>query len=137
MPFPTRFFRTLISFIVCIILLSCEEEGVADPVETLQSLPIQVVTNTSTSGTGDLTVVQGNGIFRQLSAIPYNEVQEIELDINSEGTYLFQMEDTTHGRLKIYVSQEELQHFTLDNPLILQFGHYKNQKVAEFNIRSE
>ncbi|TAI48817.1 hypothetical protein EW142_03190 [Flagellimonas allohymeniacidonis] len=119
------------------MLFSCEKEESNDQGSATQLLPIEIVTNTDTSGVGDLTITQANGMVNRQNAIPYNEVQEVEVDLNSEGTYIFEVEDPAFGQIKIYATQEELKNYTIDNPLTLQFEHYKNQKVATFRVQSE
>ena len=126
---------TLIFFFFC--LLACESEDTQIEDNTKQTVPIEVVTNNSASGSGDLTITVENGQISQENGIPFNTVQEIELNLSSEGTYRFEMEDPTQGRIKIYASRAELLAFTTDNPLKLQFEHYKNQTIATFNVQSE
>ncbi|MEO1487011.1 MAG: hypothetical protein AAFU57_14795 [Bacteroidota bacterium] len=126
----------LIVFTAFAFLVSCESEEAPVEDNPVQLLPIRIETNSDTSALGDLTVTAETGKISRQSDIPYNTVQEIEVDLNSEGTYRFEVEDETFGRIKIYASQEDLLTYTLNNPLVLEFEHYKKQTVATFNVQS-
>ena len=137
MNFRLKPLRTLVVFLTFLIISSCAKDEADNQNISTQLLPIEIVTSTDSSGVGDLTITQANGIVTRQNAIPYNKVQEVEVDLNSEGSYIFEMEDSAFGRIKLYATQEELQSYTFENPFILQFEHYKNQKIATFRVQSE
>ncbi|MEM8764231.1 MAG: hypothetical protein AAGD88_10495 [Bacteroidota bacterium] len=136
MPFLLKPHTLLTISFIFFGLVGCESEETQIEDNTTQTVPIEIVTNTGASGSGNLTITLENGQISQQNGIPFNMVQEIELNLSSEGTYRFEMEDPNQGRIKIYASMAELLTYTTDNPLVLQFEHYKNQTIATFNVQS-
>ncbi|MEX0315561.1 MAG: hypothetical protein AB3N18_15395, partial [Allomuricauda sp.] len=137
MPSSLKLLKLSILPLFIFLFFSCEKTETVDGDSPNQLLPIQIITKNNDSGVGDLAITYGGGRVHRESGLSYNEVQEIELNLDTEGTYIFAVEDPNFGRIKIYIAQEELQNYTVDKPLILQFEHYKNQKVATFKVKSE
>ncbi|UJH67359.1 leucine-rich repeat domain-containing protein [Allomuricauda sp. SCSIO 65647] len=125
----------VISFLFLVTLLSCEEEGTAE--QNLQKIALKIETSNGSSGVADLVVTNQNGSAVYTNSIPVDTVEEIELDIKVDATYVLEVDDSTFGRIKMYATGEALQTHTLESPFILQFGHYKNQQVATFQVRSD
>ncbi|WP_127136802.1 leucine-rich repeat domain-containing protein [Flagellimonas oceanensis] len=137
MPLNFKLFKLSIISLVGFLFFSCEKTDIDQEESPNQLLPIQIVTKNNDSGVGDLVITYDGGRVHRENGISYNEVQEIELNLETEGTYIFAVEDQDFGRIKIYIAQEELQNYTVDKPLTLQFEHYKNQKIATFKVQSE
>ncbi|WP_410485347.1 leucine-rich repeat domain-containing protein [Spongiivirga sp. MCCC 1A20706] len=123
--------------IVFLLFFSCEKEVGDELSNTTQKLPIKIVSLIDSSGTGDLVITNGNGLNTTYNELEYDKIHEIEVNLSAEGTYIFAIEDFTHGKIKMYASKETLENYTKENPFTLQFEHYKNQKIATFLVKSE
>jgi|GEM_PF-5643754 hypothetical protein len=137
MPLNLKLFKLSIISLVVFLFFSCEKTDIVEEDSPNQLLPIQILTKNNDSGVGDLVITYDGGRVHRENGISYNEVHEIELNLETEGTYIFAVEDQDFGRIKMYIAQKELQNYTVDKPLILQFEHYKNQKIATFKVQSE
>ena len=89
-------------FSVFLLVSSCEKDATNEQNNVAQLIAIKIVPATGASGTGDLVVKDAQGNIKTHSGLPYNETLEIEVDLTTEGTYTFMVEDVDHGRIKMY-----------------------------------
>lgn len=132
-----RLVKIVAIFTVLFLFFSCEKETTPEQTGTTQTLSIKIVSETQASGTGDLVITNANGKVKTHNALQYGETQEIETDLTAEGMYTFEVEDAQLGRIKLFAFKEALSTYTSEAPFILQFEHYKNQKIAAFQVKSE
>ncbi|MGB5437042.1 MAG: hypothetical protein WBM98_14200 [Maribacter sp.] len=137
MTFSIQTIKIVFFCAVFMLVSSCEKETTNEQNNDTQLIAIKIVSATNESGTGDLVIKNSQGAAKTHSGLGYNEALEIEVDLTAGGTYTFMVEEVDHGRIKMYTTKEALEKYTQEDPFILQFEHYKNQKIATFKVKSE
>ncbi|TMM57282.1 hypothetical protein FEE95_12410 [Maribacter algarum] len=128
--------KIVLFFAVVLLSFSCEKDETNPQSTATQILPIKIVSPTGASGSGDLIITNSRGP-KTHSALNYGETIEIELNLTDAGNYTFEVDDPNLGRIKLFATKEALQNYTSESPFLLQFEHYKNQKIATFKVKSE
>ena len=119
--------------VILLTLFSCEKEEATE--QNLQKVALIIETLNGESGVADLVITNPNGSTTQ-NKIDFNTVQDIEIDLETNGTYKFEVDDLDFGKIKMFATGEALQGNTSQNPFIIQFEHYRKQQVATFQVNS-
>ncbi|WP_282160832.1 PKD domain-containing protein [Ulvibacterium marinum] len=129
--------KILLASTILFLSFSCQKDETSPESVATQKLPIKIVGTSLISGNGDLIITNERGRRTTHYGLKYGETQEIETVLSVEGKYTFEIEDANLGRIKMYASREALLSYTPEAPFTLEFEHYKNQKIATFNVKSE